>query len=60
MLDNIIKIENFSFNILWLDNSLNSLKDFSNDNLIINLGLAILYLITFHLIGSFINKKIEI
>ena len=60
MLDNVFKIENFSFNILWLDNSLNSLNDFNNHNLIINLILAIFYLIIFNIIGLIINKKIEI
>ena len=60
MLDNVFKIENFSFNILWLDNSLNSLNDFNNYNLIINLILAIFYLIIFNIIGLIINKKIEI
>ena len=60
MLDNVFKIENFSFNILWLDNSLNSLNDFNNHNLIINLISAIFYLIIFNIIGLIINKKIEI
>ena len=60
MLDNIFKVESFSFNILWLDNSLNNLKDFNNSNLLLNLALAILYLIIFNLIGLLVNKKIEI
>ena len=60
MLDNVFKVESFSFNILWLDNSLNNLKDFNNSNLLLNLALAILYLIIFNLIGLLVNKKIEI